>query len=91
MPPWSNKNCSVLTKQGFILRKATRGFLRVWLAESGSKIPSAEAAAKLSVCSLQASPRAEDGVSWQRGGSSSFSPVVSALPEEILKTTQAPE
>lgn len=87
MPPWSNKNCCVSTKQGFILCKATRGFPRAWLAESSSKIPSA---ASFPCAPCRPSPRAQNMVSWQTRGSSSFSPVVSALPEETLEDNAGP-
>lgn len=87
MPPWSNKNCSVLTKQEFILCKATWGFPRAWLAASSSKIPSAESCP---CAPCRPSPHAQDVVSWQTRGSSSFSPVVPALPEETLEDNTGP-
>lgn len=91
MPPWSNKNCSVLTKQGLILCKTTWGFLRVWLAGCSTKIPSAEAAAKLSValCGLAHIPR----VSFPgRGEAAVVSLLLSQLyQKKSLKATQGPE
>lgn len=87
MPPWSNKNCSVSTKQGFILHADARGFPGVWLAESSPDTLPAEAAATLSACCLPASPSAQGVLSRQRGGSSSCS-VLPQLCKKSLKMTQ---